>query len=149
MSSQNSVGKECLAFCTACKMDLNHVIVALKGDQVKKVECKTCKKEHLYKAPKGATEPGKVKAKRATKSANDESKSQVAVAVEWEKLMNAHKNVSARSYGVKTSYTLGDKIKHTTFGEGIVTRTIYPNKIEVIFQNDLKVLIHGGTPSLV
>ena len=56
-AQKNSVGTEALAYCTSCKMDLNHVIVAMKGDRIAKVQCLTCKKEHVYKAPKGVTEP--------------------------------------------------------------------------------------------
>ena len=58
------VAKETLAYCTSCKMDLNHIIVAMKGDRIAKVQCLTCKKEHNFRAPKGATEPPKKKRTR-------------------------------------------------------------------------------------
>ena len=44
----------------------------------------------------------------------------------------------------KVLVALADKIKHPTFGEGIVNKLIYPNKVEVIFQSDVKILIHAG-----
>ena len=62
-ANTKEVGKETLAYCTSCKMDLNHVIVAMKGDRLAKVQCLTCKKEHAYKAAKGQTEPKKKKKK--------------------------------------------------------------------------------------
>ena len=138
-SDTSQVGKETLAYCTSCKMDLNHIIVAMKGDRLAKVQCLTCKKDHAFKAPKGATEPKK---KRAKKS--DSAATHTSIEAEWEKLMNTHKNAPKRTYSLKGQFTLGDRIDHTTFGEGIVGKLIYPNKIEVIFRTDVKVLIHAG-----
>ncbi|MGZ3688029.1 MAG: hypothetical protein ACXWPM_03625 [Bdellovibrionota bacterium] len=134
----SSAGKEVISFCTSCKMDLNHVIIAMKGDRIAKVQCLTCKKEHAYKAAKGATEPKK---KRAKKDAEPEGN---PIEAEWEKLMAQHKDAPVKSYNTKGHFTLGDKISHPTFGDGIVGKLIYPNKLEVIFRHDLKVLIYGG-----
>jgi hypothetical protein len=145
----NAVGKEALAYCTSCKMDLNHIIAAMKGDRIAKVQCLTCKKDHVYKAPKGVTEPGKAAAKTARakkKAAAAQEEAAHSIEVEWQKLMLAHKDAPTKGYTTKSNFGLGDKINHPTFGEGIVGKLIYPNKIEVIFQMDVKVLIHGGAP---
>jgi hypothetical protein len=139
MSSEHVVGKDIISYCTSCKMDLNHVIVSLKGDRVAKVQCLTCKKEHAFKVAKGATEPKKKKAKK--EKAEDAGS---PIEVEWEKLMLAHKDMPMKTYNMKGNFTLGDKITHPNFGEGIVGKLIYPNKLEVIFRNDVKVLIHAG-----
>src|SRR6478672_4996429 len=99
-----TVGKEALSYCTSCKMDLNHTIVSLKGDRIAKVHCLTCKKEHVYRAPKGITEPGQVpaKAKRASKKKKDEAAEQaVSIEAEWEKLMAAHREAPLKSYSTK------------------------------------------------
>jgi hypothetical protein len=140
------VGKEALAYCTSCKMDLNHTIVALKGDRIAKVHCLTCKKEHVYRAPKGITEPGQkpAKATRTRKKKDAEVEQTVSVEAEWEKLMAQHKDAPLKPYNTKGNFALGDKIGHPTFGDGIVGKLIYPNKLEVIFRTDVKVLIHGG-----
>jgi len=132
------VGKETLAYCTSCKMDLGNVIVAMKGDRIAKVQCLTCKKEHVYKSPKGITTPKKTKkAKAAEEKGNP-------VELEWEKLMAQHREAPMKSYTMKSHFGLGDKLAHPNFGEGIVGKLIYPNKIEVIFRTDVKVLIHAG-----
>lgn len=132
-----AAGKETLSYCTSCKMDLQHIIVAMKGDQVQKVECKTCNKIHAFRAPKGVTEPKK-KAKKAAKD-KDEKR---PVHAEWEKLMASHKDAPAKPYAPKSSFAVGDKLRHGQFGDGIVGRVIFPNKIEVIFQADVKILVH-------
>ncbi|OFZ21944.1 MAG: hypothetical protein A2X94_15930 [Bdellovibrionales bacterium GWB1_55_8] len=135
------VAQEALSYCTSCKMDLNHVIVAMKGDRIAKVQCLTCKKEHVYRAPKGATEPVKKKSKKETAAAEAAISS---IEAEWTKLMTAHKDAPMKPYSMKASFALGDKLKHPTFGDGIVGKLIYPNKLEVIFSNNIKVLIHAG-----
>jgi hypothetical protein len=136
------VGKETIAYCTSCKMDLNNVIVALKGDRIAKVQCLTCKKEHVYKAPKGLAEP--TKPKKKSKAAAAEENAIQSIEAEWEKLMNTHRDSPSKPYSMKGQFGLGDKINHPSFGEGIVGKLIYPNKLEVIFKMDVKVLIHGG-----
>ncbi|MBI2711885.1 MAG: hypothetical protein HYX41_03320 [Bdellovibrio sp.] len=140
-SGATSVAKETLAYCTSCKMDLNHIIVAMKGERIAKVQCLTCKKEHVYRAPKGASEPGP-KTSRAKKASVEEAAH--SIEAEWEKLMATHKDHPVKPYSMKTQFDLGDKLHHPTFGDGIVGKLIYPNKLEVIFRNDIKVLIHAG-----
>ena len=145
-NASNPVGTETLSYCTSCKMDLGHVVVALKGDRIAKVQCKTCKKEHGFRAPKGITEPRKKAAKKGKKK--DDGNTTVHVEVEWERLMSQNKELPMKPYGAKKAFILGDKIRHDSFGDGIVNRLIYPNKIEVIFRLDMKVLIHAGQPTL-
>lgn len=127
-------------------MDLNHVIAAMQGDRIARVQCRTCKKEHAYKAPKGVTDPAKGKAAAAARREKAAAQPQAnPVELEWEKLMAQSKNTPVRQYGAKTQFALGDRLAHPTFGEGIVNKLIYPNKCEVIFRHDVKVLIHGGS----
>jgi hypothetical protein len=147
-SSATIVAKEALAYCTSCKMDLNHVIVAMKGDRIAKVQCLTCKKEHAYKAPKGILEPTITPAaKRArAKAEKKEAADANTIELEWEKLMSAHKEAPVKPYNTKALFALGDKLNHPVFGDGIVGKLIYPNKLEVIFRTDVKVLIYGGLP---
>ena len=135
------VAQETLAYCTSCKMDLNSVVVAMKGDRIAKVQCLTCKKEHTFKAAKGVTTPKKKTTKKKKDSAEATATS---IEAEWEKLMAQHKDAPMKPYSMKGAFLLGDKIHHPSFGDGIVGKLIYPNKIEIIFRTDLKVLIYGG-----
>ena len=144
--AKTAVAQEVLSYCTSCKIDLAHTIVSMKGDQVAKVECKTCKKIHAFKTPKGVTEVAPKK-KRASKKSSDDGQSASTIEAEWEKLMASHKDAPFKPYGLKSKFALGDKIRHPSFGEGIVGKLIYPNKLEVIFRTDIKVLIHGGAPN--
>ena len=140
-----NVAKESMAYCTSCKIDLNHMVVAMKGDRIAKVQCLTCKKEHTFKAPKGATEPKKKRGKAAKETPEEKAST---VEAEWEKLMATHKDAPLKSYNTKGQFLLGDKLNHPTFGHGIVGKLIYPNKLEVIFKNDIKVLIYAGQQAI-
>lgn len=132
-------GKEILSYCTKCKIDLAHTIVAMSGDRVVKVECKTCNGTHQYRAPKGVTE-------RAPKKARISKEAALSVSIEgeWQRLMDTHQNKPFKKYSMQSNFQLGDKINHGKFGDGIISKVIYPNKIEIIFKNEIKLLIHAG-----
>jgi hypothetical protein len=137
-----AAGKEIVCYCTKCKMDLAHVIIAMKGDRVVRVKCKTCQGDHAYKASKGVNDPAKApKAKAPGKKA---SAPKVAVEEEWTRLMRENSGKPLRDYGADQSFSIGDRLKHPVFGEGVVTKQIFPKKLEICFSMDLKVLIHAG-----
>jgi len=151
MAKNTTVAGETLAYCMSCRMDLAHTVIAMKGDQVLRCQCKTCKKEHNYKAPKGITEPGAAPVAKESTRKRSSAKTKAAEAVpvdqEWQRVMSKTAGVAAKTYSAKSKFGVGEKIAHPTFGEGVVGKHIYPNKIEVLFQTDLKILIHGGAPS--
>ena len=45
-------GQEVDAYCTKCKLELLHRIVAVANDKPVKVECRTCYQVHMYRAVK-------------------------------------------------------------------------------------------------
>ena len=121
----------------------------MQGDRIVRVQCKTCRGEHAYKAPKGVKDPsapipettrrimkGEKPTSRATKQA-------LGIEEEWTRLMRENRAKAMREYAADQSFQAGDRIQHSTFGEGVVTKLLYPNKVEICFQMDLKVLIHG------
>ena len=140
---------EVLAYCGSCKMDLVAMVVAKVGSKIVKVQCNTCKKERAYKAPKGITEPGQVPApkkprKRATSAAEAAEARTVSVEAEWTRLMGeADKAATRVKYTPKTTLKLGDIVQHPSFGDGVVMRLIHPDKAELIFKTDMKLLIHS------
>ena len=58
-------GQEIDAWCTRCKMDLTHKVVAAVGDKPAKVECRTCYTIHMYRAPKSS--PAAIQIVRTTR----------------------------------------------------------------------------------
>ena len=142
------VGKELVSYCTRCKMDLGHTIMSMVGGLPSRVMCRTCKSEHNFKAKKGVKDPGnpgaeptaKVKTPRAAKADKV-----IPVELEWMKQINSSAR-AVRPYAANEGFKLGDRVNHPTFGEGVVQKLIYPNKMEIIFRMDIKVLIHAGAP---
>ena len=132
-------GEDVIAYCTKCKKDLDHVIVTLVGGKVKKVLCKTCEKEHVYKAPKGDKAPAK---KKTTAKAK---KKKVSPVEEWEMAMEQAKDATVKAYAQDGSFGEGEKVDHSTFGQGLVVKLISPNKMEVIFEEGSKYMIRGNS----
>lgn len=148
MAAENEI----LAYCGSCKMDLTAVIVAKVGTKIVKVQCNTCRKERAYKAPKGVTEPGATPTastataprKRGAAAAAEEAASKaVAVEAEWNRLMGEAAAATKVKYTPKVKLNLGDVVEHPTFGNGVVMRIQHPDKAEIIFKNDVKLLIHS------
>lgn len=144
-----SVGKEIVCFCTRCKMDLGHTIMSMIGGVPVRVVCRTCKSEHNYKPKRGVTEPGGAGTVKRTVTRAPREKTvekTVPVEVEWMKQMNSSTK-PMREYGADQAFGIGDRIKHPTFGEGVVQKLIFPNKVEILFRMDIKTLIHAGKPA--
>lgn len=134
--SEFSAGKEVLSYCGKCKLSLSHVIVSMKDERTfGKVQCNTCGATHAYKDP--ATKTKKVKSKKATIG---RTKS-ISVTELWtEELSKAAGK--AMSYTIKELFAVGDLLDHKKFGPGIV-QTVINGKIEVLFQHEIKTLVHG------
>ncbi len=132
--SELSVGKDCISFCKKCDLALAHIIVVMKDDKTpKRVQCNTCKATHVY------NDPNDTKVKKVTKR---KTKPKVINSEVWQKALSKSEN-SPVSYSPKGSFALGDVLEHPTFGKGIVERCMDRNKIEVLFQNDIKILVHN------
>lgn len=135
-----SVGKEILSQCNKCKLTLAHIIVTMKANNPDKVMCKTCKGTHSYKDP-SATKAKTSVQKMVKKSKGHGKKVTESVAELWNKAMNKATN-TPQDYSMKASFQTGDIIVHPTFGNGVVEKLIDNNKIEILFQDDYRTLMH-------
>jgi len=130
-------------------MDLGHTIMSMIGSIPARVICRTCKSEHNYKPKKGVKEPGAVAPSRGmpgttTRAPREKTAVKtIPIEEEWKKQLNASTG-ALKTYAANESFEPGDRISHPTFGEGIIQKHIFPNKIEVLFRADMKTLIHAG-----
>ena len=137
--SEIGVGKEILSHCNKCKLSLAHIIVTMKDLKTPdKVMCKTCKGTHGFK---DASAKVKTSVAKMTRPSSAPKKATVSVAELWTKALN-QTTKSPIEYSIKGSFAQGDLITHPNFGQGIVERLIDQNKIEVLFQDDYRTLIH-------
>ena len=158
-SKKPKTGGEIDAYCTKCKLDLVHRIIAMVGEAVKKVECKTCGSHHLYRRPKTerdaatarlekrasdrATEKkgGGTKAERLTQAQKLERDQTAA----WEHAIAGQPSTAFRPYRITLTLGQGELVHHSKFGDGIVARVIDRGKVEVLFKDGPRTMAHGQT----
>jgi hypothetical protein len=134
MTNDHSVGGYIDAWCTKCKLELGHTIVAIVDDFPKKVKCNTCQGQHNYK-----TKP----AERSRTKAAGTARKRKAKESTYEKYLALLKEAdvaNVKKYGMKDNFEKDQVIDHTKFGTGIVTAVINPNKIEILFKDGTKLL---------
>jgi hypothetical protein len=136
--SQLTVGKDVLSYCTKCKLNLGHTIVAMKDvKHIAKVKCNTCLTLHAYKDPSVSSKQNKTRTK---KTLMNPSKI-ISVSDLWMEKMSSTKKKST-PYSMDLKFLKGDIIDHTKFGPGIVEKVV-DDKIEVIFRHEIKTLVHN------
>jgi hypothetical protein len=150
-------GGECDAYCTKCKLDLGHRIIAMVGESIKKVECRTCHSHHLYRRPKaekdaqharaaerrldragGATseKPGGPRMTAAQRLERDQT-------VQWEHAIAGKPATAFKPYRITTNFDAGELVRHPKFGDGVVARVIDRGKVEVLFKDGPKTMAQG------
>jgi hypothetical protein len=133
-------------------MDLLHRIIAMHGDKIIRVECRTCNGHHNYRRPKSGpgtlrTSTTRPSTSRATSSASALSpRRAAAVEVErqreatWEKAVLGQPISSFKSYRASQTFGTGDLIRHGKFGDGYIVRVIDRQKVEVMFKDGPRTL---------
>ncbi len=149
-------GGEVDSYCTKCKLVLNHRIIAMVGPRPVKVECSTCSSHHNYrpaapgdaatKAPRGSAGGLVVTRSTTPRSSRGPTKAEQVVLDRermWEKAIAGKAMSDFRVYRVSLTFREGDLIRHTKFGDGIVTRIIDNAKIEILFKDEARTLAQG------
>ncbi len=131
---------------------LTHRIVAMVGPRPVRVECQTCHSQHNYRerppgevAPKASGSPRTVGATRAPRASSLSKLEQERREREqsWERAVSGRLVSDFVKYNVKGTFQVGDLIKHTKFGDGVVTRIIDAHKIEILFRDEPRTLAQG------
>ena len=134
-----SAGDEVDSYCMSCKLILAHKIVALVDGKPEKVVCKTCNRKHKYRPnlPKSRQKKASsgTKKKRTTRRRKDP-------AVIWEEAFAERDASQAKEYAMTGSFEQDDVIDHKSFGVGLVTEVRAEGKMEVMFKEGTKLLVH-------
>jgi hypothetical protein len=140
-------GDDVEAWCTRCRMNLNHRIIAIVGDNIQRVQCLTCNGDHKYYPPKGQkTETGKrivrvASSEKLRKPAPTRPTPEKALS-EWNSFMRDLPNDGVpRRYNIFETYSAGEYIEHPTFGMGRVLEIMGAERIQVVFKDGRKVLV--------
>jgi hypothetical protein len=143
----HKVGGEVDAFCTRCKMDLAHTILAMVGTKPVRVRCNTCGGDHAFRGPPGATER-KSASSAATKRAAPKEKV-AKVVVSFDDVLAGKDVAHSVPYSVRETFKLEQVINHPTFGQGFVS-AVRGDKVDITFRSEVRTLIHGrggGAPA--
>lgn len=150
MPTTHKPGSEIDAWCTQCKADKVHRIIALVGQTPKKVECLSCKGHHMYRATqatkdaaaahKRASKPEKPGVTRTTRTSISPRKREEDLLASWEKAITGKEVAAFKAYRIDKSFSKGDLIRHAKFGEGVVASVLDANKCEILFKDGMKTL---------
>lgn len=139
-----SVGDHVESRCTKCKEVMNHMVVAMTGDTIARVQCNTCGGIHNHRQPKPAKAAStKTATKRATTPRKPKVDPVALEKAEWEKLQPSMKTDRAVQYNMHATFEVKDIIDHKVFGFGVVRRVIGEGKVEILFADGLKMLRCG------
>ncbi|MCC6557157.1 MAG: hypothetical protein IT372_29745 [Polyangiaceae bacterium] len=164
-SKKPRTGGEIDSWCTKCRLDLTHRIIAMVGDVVKRVECKTCGSHHNYRAPKserdrkaaarpassfaasrssdgrassGSPRPASERLTAAQRAERD----QIAA---WEHAIAGRPSTAFKPYRITLVLGEGELVHHSKFGDGVVAKVIDNGKVEILFKDGPRTMAHGQT----
>jgi hypothetical protein len=125
------------------------------GPSPKKVECSTCGSHHLYRPhPPGERADGNGQDKRAGVSEPRAARASHVTRAEvarqdrektWEKATVGRAVTDFKRYNVGATFREGDLVRHSKFGDGVVTRIVDTSKVEVMFKDETRMLAQGLT----
>lgn len=159
MSKVKGPGDRLEARCTRCNDVTGHIIVALVGGQVVKVECCACGSVHKYHPPRqekavvdqsvrrvraGSDRKAAMTAvpRSAPVSRGAARAAQEAAATEqaWRTALERPSAPQSRLYSMDMVLQCGDVVEHPVFGIGSVQTVIRPDKAEILFRDGLRML---------
>lgn len=141
-----TAGGEIDAWCTRCRLDLGHRIVALVDGRPKRVVCMTCGSEHNYRAPK-SEESAAVRRRLApsTKTSQPSKPKVPAGRTEWEARVNGQALAAFTRYSMEQTYKVDQLVTHKKFGEGYVSSIPSPDKVTIVFRDGERTLAQNKT----
>ena len=125
-------------WCGKCKLVLAHTIEAMAGDKPARVHCNTCKAQHNYRPYKPGEAPPVLEAGGTVKPRAVKPR-----ATRHQTLLKGKDMALARRYSQKDNYAPGDVLDHPSFGVGVAIALKDGTKVEVLFDNGSKLLVHG------
>jgi len=126
MLEKYTAGQDITSYCTRCKSNRDHTIMAMNVADIAKVRCKNCGSTHKFRDP---SDTPKVRLPKAKKLGDADATAEII----WEAGMAAARG-KEHVYSMAAKYHVGDIVLHHTFGKGIVIR-LYVNKCDMLFKD--------------
>ncbi|MBN2195590.1 MAG: hypothetical protein JW751_22410 [Polyangiaceae bacterium] len=149
MAKPLGAGSEIDAWCTKCRMDLGHRIVAMLDGRPKRVECQTCGSQHNYRpaktgkgTPASRTRPPAASGGTGGGSAH-RAKVEASRRADWEAHVLGQAATAFSRFSIERTYAVGELVLHRKFGEGYVVELLEGKKVSIMFGDGLRTLVHG------
>lgn len=158
------------AKCGRCNDITGHIVMLVLDGEIAKVECKACGSVHKYRESKAARPgkavgtsvrrvragdsrenavelgPARPAARASSSPRADSAKSPgkrsspAKIEAAWQESMLRLSGREAVAYSMNSGFAKHDLVEHPVFGKGEVINVSPPDKIEVLFQEGVKVL---------
>lgn len=139
------VAKSFVTFCSKCQGDKFHTVITHLTTDSAKIVCDICKKKSTFKLikTKVTLNPARPRVARAVGEkisfgAKKETQQHSEIYQGW---LNKYGQLEAIPFSVKNQFKLHQKIQHSKFGFGFVTRVL-DDRVEVIFADEVRLLVH-------
>ncbi len=130
------------AWCTKCRLELDHTIVAMVANSPKRVKCNTCNSQHNFRA-----KPSEKKRINSRKNLQKVKAPEIDYNECISRLTDSELS-NAKKYRTEGSFEKNEIINHSRFGIGIVSSVIQVNKIEILFKDGPKLLVQNRESGL-
>ena len=145
-----TAGSEIDSWCTRCKMDLMHRIIAMHQGRPARVICQTCFSQHNYRAPRAAPKTRAVLGRAAAAPGSSpaasrpptRARSEQERRTEWESRIAGQALTAFTRYSMERTFRAGQLVLHTKFGEGYVIDVREDGKLSVMFRDGPRTLAH-------
>ncbi|GMT47266.1 MAG: hypothetical protein IEMM0007_0832 [bacterium] len=137
MTNNYTAGGNIEAWCTKCKLELSHTIVAMVANSPKRVKCNTCDSLHNFRAK--PSEKRRIKSKKTLQKVKTPE-------IDYNECISRLTDSelsNAKKYRTEGSFEKNEIINHSRFGIGIVSSVIQVNKIEILFEDGPKLLVQN------
>ncbi|MGZ3772677.1 MAG: hypothetical protein ACXVCY_07425 [Pseudobdellovibrionaceae bacterium] len=144
MNTLPPVAKSFFAFCKKCDADRYHVVLAHTSSTSAKIKCEICGSQKTYTLPKAQTRTGKPLTGAAAKKREQTMSSRKSSHRNEYEMLMAEENAPTATYNMKANFKKNTKLQHPKFGLGFIKDAL-PDKIEVVFEDEVRTLIHNRT----
>jgi hypothetical protein len=124
---------ELIHWCTRCKLDLNHRVIRVENGVPMRILCLTCQSDRVYRPKSLSTRKAAFGKAAALKLAKENALR--------EKLQENKR--TPKAYSMEGMYKVDDVISHQTVGLGLATEFVAPDKMQIFFDDGMKLLKCG------
>jgi len=121
--SKIDVGSDVEAYCTKCKLILNHSVVAMQGQKPRRVRCLTCDGEHIYRPEKPASKAASKKAGKTTTKRTRQS---------WEEVMREAESKPHKVYTMSGSFGRVTGLSTRILGLDVSSHSCLPTRLPCV-----------------